>query len=207
MLPACKSRIQVEEVTFHPQHSHRFVSFTPPGDMHFNWGQTDWVFRTTLLRSGSTFAIDPCNAQYTCTTTGERNCGVFKWSWYLFRLSSMFFQFPSGNDIQGFRSHLPRGDVHPVGTIKAAQKNDFVDGDIRSTAESMASSCLTLACATLPIKTTLSLKKLMARNTSDAQHAEHVKIFKAHVPEVIKQGRAKGVKDLLLQRLHHKAGA
>jgi hypothetical protein len=44
----------------------------------------------------------------------------------------------------------------------------------------------------------------MALTTSDAQHAEDVKIFKAHVQEVIEQRRAKGIKDLLLQRLHHK---
>jgi hypothetical protein len=60
---------------------------------------------------------------------------------------------------------------------------------------------------TLSFKTKLSLKKLKARTSSDAEHAEDVKFFKAHVLEVIKQGRAKGVKDLLLQRLHHKAGA
>lgn len=94
-----------------------------------------------------------------------------------------------------------------MGNIKAGQKDDSVETDIRSTAELMASLCLTLACATLPVKTTLSLKKLMTRTTSDAQHAEHVKTFKVHVLEVIEQGRTKGVKDLLLQRLHHKAGA
>jgi hypothetical protein len=139
-----------------------------------------------------------------CTTPEERKCDVFKWSLYLLRLSSMFFPFPSGIDIQGFRSHVPREDVYPVGNIKDAQKNIFVDTDIRSTAEVMASSCLVLACVSLPIKTMLSLKRLMALTTSDAQHAEDVKIFKAHVQEVIEQRRAKGIKDLLLQRLHHK---
>lgn len=44
----------------------------------------------------------------------------------------------------------------------------------------------------------------MARTSSDAQHAEDVKVFKDHVQEVIKEGRAKGIKNLLLQRLEHK---
>jgi hypothetical protein len=195
----------VEEVNFDPEYSHRFVSFAPLDGTSLNRPPIYWIFRATLLRDGTSFAIDPCNAQYMCTTAEERKCGVFYWGLYLYRLSSMFFQYPAGADIQGFRSHLPRNDVYPVGNISDAQKNIFVDTDIRSTAEQMASSSLTIACATLSFKTKLSLKRLMARTSSDAQHAEDVKVFKAHVQEVIKAARAKGIKDLLLHRLHHKA--
>ena len=165
------------------------------------------MFRATLLRDGSSFAIDPCNAQWMCTTIEERKCGLFHWGAYLQRLSMKSFEHPAGTDIQGLRSHAPKSAVYPVGNIRDADKNTFVDTDVKSTAESMASSSLVIACVTLSFKTKLSLKKLKARTSSDAEHAEDVKFFKAHVLEVIKQGRAKGVKDLLLQRLHHKAGA
>lgn len=190
-------------MTFHPV-ARPSVSFAPfDGTSPYRPG-TYWIFRATLLRDGTSFAIDPCNAQWMCTTTEERKCGLFHWASYLQRLSTKSFEHPADTDIQGLRSHAPKSDVYPVGNIRDARNNIFVDTDIKSTAESMASSSLVIACVTLSFKTKASLKRLMARTSSDAQHAEDVKVFKDHVQEVIKEGRAKGIKNLLLQRLEHK---
>lgn len=147
------------------------------------------------------FAIDPCNAQYSFTTVQERICGVFPWNSYLSRLS-----LASGApvSIEPLGSHAPRPSATPVGDIEDGQRHIFVDTDIRSTAEMMASGRLAKACVTLP--TTLTLDKLMARNSKQIEYAANASVFKNHREAVIEAGRTteRSIKDVLMGRLHRK---
>lgn len=149
------------------------------------------------------FAIDPCNAQYSFSTTQERNCGVFPWQSYLSRLS---LSGGAPTNVQRLGFHAPSPTIYPVGKLADGQRNIFVDADIRSTAESMAPGTLCAVCVTLPMLNTLTLEKLMARASSQAEHAADVGIFKDHLQGAINAGRVtgKGIKDLLMERLHHK---
>lgn len=196
---ACKSTIQVDDVTIEPRAplSVRFASLDFTSS---NKSPTYWIFRAKLS-DGSEFAIDPCNAQYSFTSAQERNCGVFSWQSYLNRLS---ITVSAISDIQDLRSHAPKRDVYPVGSIKDGEKDVFIDADFRSTAELMASSSLAVACGTLRYKTKSSLKQLMARSLTQREHAEHVSLIKNHFKLVIDLGRARGVKNSVLERLHHK---
>jgi hypothetical protein len=134
-----------------------------------------WIFRATL-RDGSMFAIDPCNAQYSFTTTRERSCGVYPWESYISRLQSI-----SGNpvDIHSHDFHAAKHMVKPVGNIKDGQQNISVDADVRSTAESMAIGALSVGYRKLPLKTQLYLGDLMARNSNQTKHEEAVSLFKS----------------------------
>ena len=150
------------------------------------------------------FAIDPCNAQYSFTTAEERNCGVFPWDSYVSRLP-----LASGApvSVQSLGFYTPSPDTSPVGDIEDGKKNIFVDADIRLTAELTASGIPAYTCATLstdPAK--LTLDKLMARNSNQAAHAANVSIFKDHLEDIIKAGRAtgKGVKSVLMDNLKQK---
>jgi hypothetical protein len=153
------------------------------------------------LKDGSTFAIDPCNAQYSFTTIQERNCGVFPWNSYLSRLS-----LASGApvSIQPLGSHAPSPNVPPIGNIEDGKRHIFVDADIRSTAESMGSRRIVKACVTMPA--TLTLDKLMAHKSKQIEYASNVSAFKNHLEAVIEAGRTtkSGVKDVLMDRLHCK---
>lgn len=193
----------MEEVTIDPK-APRSVRFAQLDISASNKSPSYWIFRVTL-RDDSVFAIDPCNAQYSCATTQERNCGVFPWASYLSRLSVADLV-----EVQGLRYHAPKNEVSPVGNIEDGKANIFVDADIRSSAESMASSSLTVAGVDLQFNWNSSLGRLMARSSNHQEFAANVQIFKNAVANILRDHRSRpngmlGTKDMVLKRLHHKA--
>lgn len=198
-----KLRFNVEEVTVDPKAPHS-VRFAPLDISASNKSLIYWIFRVTL-RDGSVFAFDPCNAQYSCTTIQERKCGVFPWESYLSRLSVT-----SLIEVQGFLFNAPKGEVYPVGNIKDGKANVFLDADIRSTAEWMASSFFTCVSAGLQFKANRSLGQLMARSSSHQEFAANAQLFKNMIAKLLHDGSATangmmGIKDMVLERLYHKA--
>jgi hypothetical protein len=194
----------MDEVNVKPTAS-RSVRYHVEDDASSDKSPIYWIFRATL-RDGSMFAIDPCNAQYSFTTAEERNSGVFPWDYCIDRLS--LTGDPGVVHELGF--HAPDKKAYPVGNIEDGQRDIFVDADIRSTSESMASGALAVGCTTLSSKTQLSLSGIMASTSNQTKHKEDISLFKKHLQDVMPHMRTtekdgvNGIKYVLMQRLHQK---
>jgi hypothetical protein len=190
--------MRVKEVTIDSK-APRSVRFTSLDTLTPIKSPACWIFRATL-RDGSIFAIDPCNAQYKFTTSQDRTRGVFPWKSYLDRLSVT-----GPVKVDSILSHAAKGEVFPEGSLGQGNANIFLDADIRSSADCLASSACKVISVGLQYRQGLSMKKLMARSSTHLEHAEHVKLFKAQLTHSLKLTRDHGIKVMVMDRLRHKA--
>jgi hypothetical protein len=148
------------------------------------------------------FAIDPCNAQYSFTTSQERNCGVFPWESYLNRLSV-----PGIVAVQDLCYHTPNMGYSPVGSIEEGLANSFADVDIRNAAETLASAgCSSkTTLKVLQSDSRLSREKLMHRSSDNAKYAADVEVFKDLLGPSLFKVRAVGLKTCVKISLRIKA--
>jgi hypothetical protein len=190
----------VEEVTIDPRAQHS-VRLDPLDKTSSNTSQACWIFRAKL-KDGSMFAIDPCNAQYSFTTSQERNCGVFPWESYLNRLSV-----PGIVAVQHLCYHTPNMGYSPVGSIEEGLANNFADVDIRNAAETLASAgCSSqTTLKVLQSVSRLSPEKLMHRDSSNAEYAANVEVFKDLLGPSLFKVRAVGLKTCVKISLRLKA--
>jgi hypothetical protein len=194
-------KIVVDEVPIDPRRTARSVRFAEDDDTASDKSPMHWVFRA-ILPNGETFAIDPCNAQYSCTTPQERSHGVFPWESYMQRLS---VSKPSGPQRLGH--HAPNLLADPVGSVAACEANLFADEDIRSSAETMAVQACFSAARKVARKTKKKdpdvslLNTLTSRWFSDEEHGEHAQEWRELLSRAAGRVRANGIKDTVGKRV------
>jgi hypothetical protein len=147
------------------------------------------------------FAIDPCNAQYSFTTSRERNCGVFPWESYLGRLSVTDI-----GEVHGLCYHKPILSIHQVGSLEEGQADIFADADIRHVAESLPSTACKskMLAARLQSDHGLSLESLMSRSSNNGEYAANVKLFKDLLGPVICDLRVIGLRGGIIKWFYAK---
>ena len=151
------------------------------------------------------FAIDPRSSVYNFTTTAEHKHGVFEWELYMERLQ---IADRTTIDVLPLR-HVPLLPV-PSGSLADGQAGNFLNADIRSTAEMKAVTIFIMLGeglrgqlpAFLPLENhQTTFEKLMSRSSSDHEHAGEVYAFKKQLQEAIRLSHSLGTKDALLDRL------
>jgi hypothetical protein len=151
------------------------------------------IFRATL-RNGQMFAIDPRSSVYNFTTTAEHEHGVFEWELYMEHLQI------------ADRTTIPV----PSGNLADGQAGNFLNADIRSTAEMKAVTVFIMLGeglreqlpAFLPLENyQTTFAKLMRRSSNHREHASEVYAFKQQLQEAIRLSRSLGTKEALLDRL------
>ena len=204
----------MEQVAVLPLAS-KYVRFVPQAESASNSASASSVFRATL-RNGHMFAIDPCNAQYNFTTRVEHGHGVFEWNSYMERLlvadkNAGEVRFLDLNQIR-----FPSTAV--FGNLADGQAGNFVDADIKSTAETRLHSILMVFGAVLgarfgsepmtfqDLTCYTTLAKLTSRSSTDHDHAEEVVAFKKTLQEVLGPRKALSVKEMLMARLSLEPG-
>jgi hypothetical protein len=162
------------------------------------------IFRATL-RNGQMFAIDPRSSVYNFTTTAEHEHGVFEWELYMEHL-----QIADRTTIEVLP--LRRVPLLPVpsGNLADGQAGNFLNADIRSTAEMKAVTVFIMLGeglreqlpAFLPLENyQTTFAKLMRRSSNHREHASEVYAFKQQLQEAIRLSRSLGTKEALLDRL------
>jgi hypothetical protein len=155
------------------------------------------------------YALNPCNAQYKFATTDEDTHGVSRRAPYMHRLL-VTDQAPIS--ILPLLSNAPPFETLPTGDLADAQAGNFVEVDSKSTAETKAFTNLMMLGqaigGSVPIlrNCSITLVKLTSRASTDKEHANNVVEFNAQLSVVLENARIRGTKQLLLDRLHHKAG-
>jgi hypothetical protein len=199
------------EVGVRPMAS-RYVRFVPQAETAANSLPVCKIFRATL-RNGQMFAIDPCNAQYNFSTSAEHGHGVSEWDSYIERL---LIADRDTIDVKptNFGHFLPA--MITSGTLADAQAGNFLDADIKATAEMKAhSNLMTLGTIIgaqgvpfpLPGQPSLTtLPKLMSRSSTDHEHAKEVAGFKKQLQQMTELSQSLGTKEMLLNRLRHLSG-